>query len=114
MGTLAGELVRQQKICGEWSEGVLVDCMEATPILRSETMLVPAAGPHETQGGLLDSDDDDAPSLYQVLPSTVASVSACISAGKPSSGRLHHVTGDVSKVSYGKGRKIIAHVCNDQ
>lgn len=30
------------------------------------------------------------------------------------SGRLHHVTGDATLANYGKGRKLIAHVCNDK
>merc|ERR1711918_196831 len=29
-------------------------------------------------------------------------------------GWLHYVTGDATAVQYGKGRKIIAHVCNDR
>merc|ERR1712190_269156 len=49
---------------------------------------------------------------YQVLPSN--SLQESMFASGVASGCLHHVNGDASKAHYGKGKKVVAHVCNDR
>merc|ERR1712039_164091 len=50
--------------------------------------------------------------MGQVLPHGVPATSESDTNAR--SGHVHYVTGDASKAQYGKGKKVIAHVCNDQ
>ena len=52
-------------------------------------------------GAALNSDGDDGAGRVQ------ASAAAATT-------RLHYVTGDATQAYCGKGRKILAHICNDQ
>merc|ERR1712187_31106 len=49
---------------------------------------------------------------YQVLP--CSGDEKTVAAASVGSGKLYHVNGDASKAQYGKGMKVITHVCNDK
>lgn len=109
--TVAGKLVKQQKVAGEWSEGLLVDIVEEQ-VEGSQAMDTEASKEavelEEEHDASVVSDQDDECAVEHVLPAAPASVA------EVSPGSVHYVAGDASKAQYGKGDKIIAHVCNDQ
>jgi len=98
-------VITRHKIAGEWSEGVLVDIVEAGP----ET-LRDAPGDSPIEDVSQDGYCEEIPRAeFQVLPSTILEVDV----SETAAGSIHYVNGDASKAHYGKGKKIIAQVCND-
>jgi len=114
-----GQQVKQAKIAGEWSEGALVEIIPKIVTHRARE-----ANNNQPDNEWVSSDESRSASdhlastngKYCVLPGIKAVGDLGISpvTEKESKGDwLHYVTGDATAVQYGKGRKIIAHVCND-
>mmetsp|Transcript_20045 Transcript_20045/g.37887 ORF Transcript_20045/g.37887 Transcript_20045/m.37887 type:complete len:311 (-) Transcript_20045:66-998(-) len=107
--TVAGKVVKQQKIAGEWSEGMLVHMVEEQVEGAQETDTEALKETVELEDGddvSQTSDQEAVSAVYQVLPTAGAALEV-------SPGNIYYVAGDASKAQYGKGNKIIAHVCND-
>jgi len=122
-----GQQVKQAKIAGEWSEGALVEiipevasgslshsCAKEVTNNQLEDERVPRG-----QSGNACEHSAFTTGEYRVLSGTTAAADLrnlpVIEANISSDGDLlHHVTGDATAVQYGKGPKIIAHVCNDR
>lgn len=101
-----GRVARREKIAGEWSEGLIIDIVSNSP---DPARSVPDDTTSESSEH--ESSSPNASVEYQVLPHGASSTDALDS--RDVSGRLHFVNGDASKAQYGKGKKIITHVCND-
>lgn len=91
----SGETVKRVRVQGEWSDGVLVRLLSAD---AAPAVAVARAGVDTAS---------DAAELHGVLPAGVA-----VAGTRP--GTLHQVCGDATLAQFGKGRKIVAHICNDQ
>lgn len=102
-----GKTVNREKISGEWSEGSFIDIIDIKTDMSS---VVDDA----TCVCLSEDDDSDLTSSveYQVLPCQTFSNENVQETLTPSRS-LHYVNGDASKAQFGKGKKVITHVCND-
>lgn len=125
-----GSLVKQSKIAGEWSQGALVD-VEMMPVhdvpsvqafmgdVVQDGEALASAGAHapeQQEQSHSDSEGDEgieicneSYTLFCVLPR------ADIGKDAPAvvQGNLHYVCGNAAIASFGKGKKVIAQVCND-
>jgi O-acetyl-ADP-ribose deacetylase (regulator of RNase III) len=107
-----GKLVRREKTGGEWSEGALIDVVDAGSQAPQVSPQNSSDERFSEEDESEDGDHDDiGPAGYQVLPCDMSETSN--SDAGVSFGSLIYVNGDASKANHGKGKKIIAHVCND-
>jgi len=107
-------VVTRQKIGGEWSEGVLVDIVDAEPKGLHDALDAEPEGLGDSTNDALSQDgycEEITRADFQVLPCTMPD--ADVSAIETAVRSIHYVNGDASKAQYGKGKKIIAQVCND-
>lgn len=114
-----GRMVRREKIGGEWSEGAFIETVDGEYEASQDAL------DDATNECLIQDGDSDVatPAEYRVLPDSgvlpMVSIGDCTilaniaSYSGVSRGTLHYVSGDASKAQYGKGRKIIAQICND-
>jgi len=103
-----GEIVRQRKIAGEWSEAALVDLTDTRSVV---SVCLPVVDLQDSA----DEADCSAGELgkYAVLPRVAVDSSVDDNTKAAATNRLHYVTGDAAVASYGKGKKIIAQVRYD-
>eukprot|EP00746_Dinoflagellata_sp_MGD_P112156 gnl/MRDRNA2_/MRDRNA2_49116_c0_seq1.p1 gnl/MRDRNA2_/MRDRNA2_49116_c0~~gnl/MRDRNA2_/MRDRNA2_49116_c0_seq1.p1 ORF type:complete len:587 (+),score=114.43 gnl/MRDRNA2_/MRDRNA2_49116_c0_seq1:77-1837(+) len=116
-----GQLVKQVKIAGEWSEGALVEIIPQVASCSKKSIRQPQITndhpENEEASSDASGDTEGHSSKYHVLPGIKYVRDSGISQvadRKTARDRLHFVTGDATVVQYGKGQKIITHVCNDR
>lgn len=120
-----GQKVKQTKIAGEWSEGALVEIIpEMTPPTKSLSFAKEMSNNQPEDGWVSPYERGNASGGIASTNGKYCVLSGIKAAGVPGTSPviengsdrdwLHIVTGDATIAQYGKGRKIIAHVCNDR